>query len=169
MRAENENNELNRKLSIINEEVEEIKAAKELDEDENGGSLIHHIKVTLIQFLRNVALTDRQNEDLLTIIFNIMDFTPVEINELKMARSVIKMVKGKVTRAASSSIGPGGNSTNSMSKEEDASGKQQRGFLKKMFGRGNSQNTANNMSGGGNNNGSAAVLPPPNLKPVARR
>ena len=48
MRAENENNELNRKLSIINEEVEEIKAAKELDEDENGGSLIPHIKVTLI-------------------------------------------------------------------------------------------------------------------------
>ena len=79
MRAENENVELNRKLTIINEENEEIKAKNELDEEENGGSMIPHIKVTLIQYLRNVALTDRQNEDLLTIIFGMMDFTPVEI------------------------------------------------------------------------------------------
>ncbi len=48
MRAENENVELNRKLTIINEEVEDLKAKNELDEEENGGSMIPHIKVTLI-------------------------------------------------------------------------------------------------------------------------
>ena len=41
--------------------------------------MIPHIKVTLIQFLRNVPDTGRQNEDLLTIIFNMMDFTNTEI------------------------------------------------------------------------------------------
>ncbi len=78
------------------------------------------------------------------------------------------MVKGKVTRAASSSIGAGGNSTNSMSKEEDVSKQPKRGLLKKMFGRGNSASNAN-TSGNAANSGSAAGLPPPNLKPVARR
>ena len=90
--------------------------------------------MTLIQFLRNVAITDRQNEDLLNIIFNMMEFTDVEITDLKMSRTAIKMVKGKPGRAASSSVGgPGGNSTNSMSKDDDGTGKQKRGGIFGMF------------------------------------
>lgn len=90
--------------------------------------------MTLIQFLRNVAITDRQNEDLLTIIFNMMDFTDIEITDLKMSRMAIKMVKGKQGRAASSSVGMGGgNSTNSMSKDDEATGKPKRGGIFGMF------------------------------------
>lgn len=59
--------------------MDELNEQKEIDDEDNGSSLIPHIKVTLIQFLRNVAITDRQNEDLLTIIFNMMEFTNVEI------------------------------------------------------------------------------------------
>ena len=122
--------------------------------------MIPHIKVTLIQFLRNVSLTDRQNEDLLTIIFNMMEFTEVEIQELKLARINLKMVKGKPQRAASSSVMGGGNSTNSMSKDDDGAGKQKKGFFG-MFGR-KAQDP--NVSGGGLSSGG-----PPNLKPVPRR
>lgn len=86
IRADTENIELSKQLTDLNGEINEIKAKNELDEEDNGSSLIPHIKVTLIQFLRNVSLTDRQNEDLLTIIFNMMDFTVIEIQELKIAR-----------------------------------------------------------------------------------
>ena len=50
-----------------------------LKEDDFGENRLPHIKVTLIQFLRNVPLTDRQNEDLLTIIFSMMEFSDTEM------------------------------------------------------------------------------------------
>lgn len=68
---------------------------QEEDDEDSGKSLIPHIKVSLIQFMRNVALTDRSNEDILSIIFRMMEFTDTEIQELKIARLSIKMVKGK--------------------------------------------------------------------------
>ena len=137
--------------------------AKEQQEEDSGQSLIPHIKVTLIQFLRNVALCDRQTEDLLTIIFNMMEFTDVEIQELKIARLNIKTVKSKLPRAASSSLGVGGgNSTNSISKDDDGSGKHRRGLFGGMFG---GKKKDPNMSGGAASTGGGA----PNLKPVPRR
>lgn len=83
-----------------------------------------------------MALTDSKNEGLLNVIFNMMEFTDVEITELKMARMAIKMVKGKPGRAASSSIGPaGGNSTNSMSRDnDDGAAQKKRGGIFGMFG-----------------------------------
>lgn len=101
-----------------------------------------------------------------------MDFTVIEIQELKIARQMIKIVKGKPTRAASTSLA-GGNSTNSMSKDNDDGSVKaglKRGLFGAMFGNKNKGNA--NVSGGGTpngGNGSAAGLPPPNLKPVARR
>jgi len=103
-----------------------------------------------------------------------MDFTVVEIQELKVARQMIKIVKGKPTRAASTSLA-GGNSTNSMSKDNDEGSVKtglKRGLFGAMFGNKNKAGSNANVSGGGtpnNGNGSAAGLPPPNLKPVARR
>ena len=40
---------------------------------------IAHIKGTLIQFLKKVPFTEKTNEDLLTPIFGMMDFSPNEI------------------------------------------------------------------------------------------
>lgn len=78
-KAETENIELQKKLSHAEDQIESLTQQKEQDDEDNGSSLIPHIKVTLIQFLRNVGITDRQNEDLLTIIFNMMEFTDTEI------------------------------------------------------------------------------------------
>ena len=136
-KLESENLELRQKLSTVEKQLETLNEKND-SENEDGGSLIPHIKVTLIQFLRNVPFTDRQNEDLLTIIFNMMEFTDVEITDVKMSRTAIKMVKGKGGRAASSSIGPGGaagNSTNSMSRDDEGTGKPKRGGIFGMFGK----------------------------------
>ena len=49
-----------------------------------------------------------------------------------MSRRTIKMVKGKPGRAASSSVtgtGAGGNSTNSMSKDEEGASRPKRGIF----------------------------------------
>lgn len=80
-----------------------------------------------------MPLIDRQNEDLLTVIFNMMKYTDREIQELRMARMNIKMAKGKPVRNASKSIT--GNSNNSMSREEDGSIKPKRGLFGGMFGK----------------------------------
>ena len=78
-RAEAENDELKEKLYRVQNELRELSEKQEQDDEDGGSSVIPHIKVTLIQFLRNVPDTGRQNEDLLTIIFNMMDFTNTEI------------------------------------------------------------------------------------------
>jgi len=74
-----------------------------------------------------------------------MEFTDVEIQELKIARLNIKTVKGKPARAASSSLA-GGNSTNSMSKEDEGAAKPRRGLFGGMFG---GRKKDPNTSGGG--------------------
>ena len=76
---EDENSELRAKIDQLESELAEYANQKELDDEDNGESLIPHIKVTLNQFLRNVPLIDRQNEDLLTVIFNMMKYTDREI------------------------------------------------------------------------------------------
>lgn len=78
-RSESECVDLKSKLVRLESQIMEIESQKELDDEDNGESLIPHIKVTLNQFLRNVPLIDRQNEDLLTVIFNMMKYTEREI------------------------------------------------------------------------------------------
>lgn len=43
---------------------------------------LRHIKGTLLQFLKNCPLTDRNNEELLSIVFSMMEFTKDEIAEV---------------------------------------------------------------------------------------
>ena len=69
-------------------------------EEEEDRMQIAHIKGTLIQFLKKVPFTEKTNEDLLTPIFGMMDFSPNEIQELKIARINLqskgaKLPKGK--------------------------------------------------------------------------
>lgn len=67
---------------------------------------------------------------MLGIVFNMMEFTETEIQELKIARLNIKMVKGKPQRAASGSVARGGgNSTNSVSHDGEVEGKKKRGLF----------------------------------------
>ena len=108
-----------------------------------------------------MALTDPASEALLGIVINMMEFTDTEIQELKIARLNIKLVKGKPQRAASGSVVRGGNSTNSMSRDEEGVAKPKRGLFG-MFGK--KKQDANTS---GNGNASAGL--PPTLKPVARR
>ena len=42
-------------------------------------SVIDHIKGTLIQFLKNTPLTEKNNEELLAIVFSMMEFSKEEI------------------------------------------------------------------------------------------
>ena len=53
--------------------------------------MIAHIKGTLIQFLKNLPLTDPKNEELLKIIYSMMEFTPNEISELYSQRANAKV------------------------------------------------------------------------------
>ena len=111
-----------------------------------------------------MALTDPASEALLGIVINMMEFTDTEIQELKIARQNIKLVKGKQgkpQRAASGSVVRGGNSTNSISRDEEGAAKPKRGLFG-MFGK--KKQDANTS---GNGNASAGL--PPTLKPVARR
>jgi hypothetical protein len=48
-----------------------------------GAGLINHIKGTLLLFLKNCPVTDRNNEDLLSIVFKMMEFTRDEITEVQ--------------------------------------------------------------------------------------
>jgi hypothetical protein len=44
----------------------------------------------LIQFLKSTPLTEKQNEELLKIIYSMMEFSAAEIQELASARMVLK-------------------------------------------------------------------------------
>ena len=121
---------------------------------------IAHIKGTLIQFLKKVPFTEKTNEDLLTPIFGMMDFSPNEIQELKIARINLqnkgaKLPKGKQGGALTTS-------SQSMSREEDnGSQKPKRGF-KNLFGlKGDSKGSKNNSGAGTSHDGI-------NLKPIKR-
>ena len=49
---------------------------------------LKHIKGTLLQFLKNCPLTDRNNEELLAIVFSMMEFTKEEIAEVQEYRTL---------------------------------------------------------------------------------
>lgn len=70
---------LKTELIKVKQELEDLQQQKEEDDEDSGKSLIPHIRATLINFLRGVPITDKQNEDLLNIIYGMMDFSPTEI------------------------------------------------------------------------------------------
>lgn len=52
--------------------------------------------------MRNVPLSDIKNEEMLRIVFSMMDFTRQEIEDLKAARLALKFnAQGKVIRSKS--------------------------------------------------------------------
>ena len=53
--------------------------------------IIAYYKGKLIQFLKNLPLTDPKNEELLKIIYSMMEFTPNEISELYSQRANAKV------------------------------------------------------------------------------
>ena len=53
----------------------------------SDASVIGHIKGTLIQFLKNTPLTEKNNEELLAIVFKMMEFTKEEIAEIQKYRA----------------------------------------------------------------------------------
>ena len=66
--------------------------------DENVDSMmIANIKGSLIQFLKNTPITDKQNEDLLKVIYSMMEFTKEEITELANNRMSLKGGKKLLT------------------------------------------------------------------------
>ena len=60
------------------------------DLEEDTATTISHIKGTLIQFLKTTPFTEKQNEELLKIVFSMMEFSPTEITELQNARMLLK-------------------------------------------------------------------------------
>jgi hypothetical protein len=78
---------LRKQLTAAEIEVKSLKlelerAADTLARNDEETTMIAHIKGTLIQFLKNLPLTDPKNEELLKIIYSMMEFTPNEISEL---------------------------------------------------------------------------------------
>jgi hypothetical protein len=77
--------------------------------------VISHIKGTLIQFLKNIPLTEAKNEELLKIIYSMMEFSTNEINELYNMRVTVK-VNSKPGKPSSS-----GNTSASFTNSNDQS------------------------------------------------
>ena len=87
---------LRKQLAVAEQEVRELKqelerAAEQLARNDEEATMIAHIKGTLIQFLKNLPLTDAKNEELLKIIYSMMEFTPNEITELYNQRVNVKV------------------------------------------------------------------------------
>lgn len=49
--------------------------------------IIDNVKGTLIKFLKSCPITEKKNEDLLTVIFSIMGFTKEEIQDVSATRT----------------------------------------------------------------------------------
>lgn len=82
-KLQKENEDLRTKLqqSLQNQ----LQSSSQLNSGEGAG-LLKHIKGTLLQFLKNCPLTDFNNEELLKIVFSMMEFTRDEISEVQSFR-----------------------------------------------------------------------------------
>ena len=104
--------EAERTIKSLKEELELTKENLANHEDES--TVIAHIKGTLIQFLKNLPLTDLKNEELLKIIYSMMEFTTDEINELYNQRVNVKVnSKQKPGQKSTTSTGAAQNNTSS--------------------------------------------------------
>ena len=52
-----------------------------------------NIKGTLLQFLKNVPFSDKNNEILLSVVFDMLHMTTQEIKSIKEERSALKKVE----------------------------------------------------------------------------
>lgn len=112
--------------------------------------LIEHIKGTLIQYLKNVPLTDAANEALLKIIFSMMSFTDADVVELNLSRMVLK---GSNQKASQMLQKQGSTSKSNMSSGlnistgSDQQEKKKKGLLS-IFNRNSKTNEKGNSSRG---------------------
>ena len=147
--------------------LQELKRAQEeiarvQEEAGEEGTVIAHIKGTLFQFLKKCPLTEKTNEDLLNPIYGMMEFSPNEIQELKIAR--INM--GQKGAKAGKGSGLLSTSTQSLSREDDTgSQKPKRGF-KNLFGlkKDSGKDSRDQNTSGAGKNSSDGI----NLKPIRR-
>ena len=73
-------------------EQQQLQFKMQLEQKESKDrDIIAYYKGKLIQFLKNVQLTDLKNEELLKIIQRWMEFTPNEISELYNQRASLKV------------------------------------------------------------------------------
>ena len=73
-------------------EQQQLQFKMQLEQKESKDrDIIAYYKGKLIQFLKNVQLTDLKNEELLKIIQRWMEFTPNEISELYNQRASLKL------------------------------------------------------------------------------
>lgn len=100
---------------------------------------LKHIKGTLLQFLKNCPLTDRNNEELLSIVFSMMEFTKDEIADVQEVRAQ----KSRGGRAASVSSGGMGGGTDPGDEEK----KKSKGIFGGMFSRGKSKDPGSKRQG----------------------
>ena len=126
---------------------------------------LKHIKGTLLQFLKNCPLTDRNNEELLTIVFSMMEFTKEEIAEVQEYRS-LKSKGGNRAQSVSSGGGIGGTDPG----EDEVRKKTSKGIFG-MFSRGKSKEptTAAGKKTGSDKDDSMTTTPTKPLAPIGRR
>ena len=122
---------------------------------------IAHIKGTLIQFLKKAPFTEKTNEDLLMPIFGMMEFSPNEIQELKIARINLQSKNAKLPKGKSGG-GALTTSSQSMSREEDNGSLKPKRGIKNLFGLKKDSQGSKNNSGAGNSKDGI------NLKPIKR-
>ena len=104
--------EAERKIKSLKEELD--RANDSIAKNEDDVTVIAHIKGTLIQFLKNLPLTEQKNEELLKIIYSMMEFTPDEINELYNQRVNVKVnSKAKIGSTKAGGTSAGGNTSSS--------------------------------------------------------
>ena len=104
--------EAERKIKSLKEELD--RANESIVKNDDDSTVIAHIKGTLIQFLKNLPLTEQKNEELLKIIYSMMEFTPDEINELYNQRVNVKVnSKPKLASTKAGGTSAGGNTSSS--------------------------------------------------------
>lgn len=133
-----------------------------------------HIKATLLQFLRSCPLTERNNEQLLSIVMNMMEFSKEEIGELSEARNVARHSgsaanAGKGPRANSVSSGgaPGGHyGVGTTDTGEDELKKK---TSKGIFGMFSRKGSSQRRDGNSNDNSQNITSPGKPMMPIGRR
>lgn len=107
--------------------------------------MISHIKGTLIQFLKNIPLTDSKNEELLKIIYSMMEFTPTEMTELYNNRVAVKVNSKQKTPSNHGTLNTSNSLTTSTEEVKLNAPPKKTGFTS-WFG-GGKKDTANTSAG----------------------
>jgi hypothetical protein len=90
-----------KRIASLLEELQRAQASS-FNDGSDESATIAHIKGNLTVFLKHTPLTDTKNEEMLRIVFSMMEFTKQEIEELKTTRSALKLnAQGKVIRGKS--------------------------------------------------------------------